>query len=132
MFTCSICKQTKSPEPNSCGWGYLPSSHDTREKVCYACCGEHDKASMRDTGKAVLYLTHESFNHGLPGKYRDWTDGTITNWPGTLKLPCRVKRGSHNIARIRYDAWFKFEGKQWHGTSYGDNTQIIRCKQTKG
>jgi len=110
----------------------MPSSHDTREKVCYACCGEHDKASMRGTGKAVLYLTHDAFDTCTIAQYDNWRDGKITNWPGTLSIPCRVKRGSHNIARWRYDAWFKFEGKQWHGTCYGDNSQIIHCKQTKG
>lgn len=91
--------------------------------VCYACCGAHDKAEMIETGRAVLYLSKRP-------------DGTwhIGNWPGSLSFPVRhnyVRKGSHNIARTRYDAWFIGpDGKEWHAVNIGDN-QIARCRRIK-
>ena len=107
--------------------GHLPSPHgpyttgygrDARgKKHCYACCAEMEKARMIETGRATLYLSGNK----------------IADWPGTLSFPCRVKRGAHNIARYRYDAWFTGpDGKPWHGVQYGDNTQIIHCRRVRG
>ena len=124
-FVCNACGATKqiSHETIACGYAY----DDQNNKVCYDCCAERDKKHMRDTGKNTLYLTHNPItDNSYP-----FADGYISNWPGSLKLPCRVKSGRHNIARYRYDAWFTFEGKSWHGVSYGDNTQIVHCKQIK-
>lgn len=95
-------------------------------RVCFACCGIRDQKDMEKTGKATLYLTLKE----RPG-LRLFADGEVGNWPGTLKLPCRVKRGRHNIAGVRFDAWFRFAGKDWHGVQYGENTQLIHCKQLK-
>lgn len=122
-FRCDQCGQAK-PFPFGCGTGYAVTRLD--KMVCYQCCGENDRRDMIETGKAVLYLTHGEFTPGC-----SYTKGKITNWPGTLSLPCGVKRGAHNIARYRYDAWFTFDGARWHGVQIGDNTQIIRCKRLK-
>lgn len=85
---------------------------------------------MIETGRATLYLTVTS---GVISSYRSATHGKITNWPGSLSFPCIVRKGRHNIARVRYDANFAGpDGNRWHGVQYGDNTQIIHCKRLKG
>lgn len=93
----------------------------TRSKaICYSCCAENDTRDMIDTGRAVLYLTEGPTDQFF-----------VSNWPGSLKIePYRVRKGAHNIAGTRYDVWFSFDGKPWHGVNIGDN-QILRCKRIK-
>ena len=131
-FTCSVCKKTYPPAPaDSCTTGY-GNDPKTNAIVCYSCCADRDRADMIQHGDAVLYLTHKPFGTPEIARLDTWRDGTISNWPGSLKMPCRVKRGAHNIARYRYDAWFTGpDGKPWHGVQYGDNTQIVHCKRLK-
>ena len=96
------------------GYGTDPITGKT---YCYACCAERDKQYMRDHGEIVLYLC------GEPGAYR------LTNWPGTLiARPWRVRIGRHNMVGKRYDVWFTFENRRWHGVQYGDNTQLCHCR----
>lgn len=112
-----------------CGHAESPHSEITRgygkddqgNRYCYDCCAARDRQAMRDDGRITLYLT----GNDASGWY-------IVNWPASLKFKAYVKTGRHNIARVRYDAWFNFEGAQWHGVQYGDNTQIIHCNRTKG
>jgi hypothetical protein len=92
-----------------------------RARVCYECCATRDKETMRSTGKATLYLT---YNDGARRGY-------VKNWPGTLCFLGQVSKSRHNISRTRYDVWFMFEGRVWHGVQYGENTQICHCKRTK-
>lgn len=101
-----------------CGTGY---GYDARDMpICYECCGKADRAQMMATGKATLYLT------GKPGAW------SVSNWPGTLRLRATVRKGRHNIARTRYDAWFTGpDGLPWHGVTYGENTQICHCRRLK-
>ena len=110
--------------------GHEPSEHfemftgygtdEQGKTACYACCAEKDKAQMRKDGKTVLYLSQ---------KKEGWEAG---NWPGSLRIPIHYhKVGRHNMAGKRYDVWFTFEGKTWHGTQYGDMTQLLHCKQVK-
>jgi hypothetical protein len=125
-FRCSQCGEAKPFPLNGGGTGYGLTKDNAF--TCYACCGENDRRNMIETGKAFLYLTHPV----IKNRQYTFADGKITNWPGTLSMPCRVKRGAHNIARYRYDAWFTGpDGKPWHGVQYGDNSQIIRCKRLK-
>jgi hypothetical protein len=106
------------------GYGFEPG---TSRKICYACCTENDKAQMRKDGKTTLYLTKRETETDYPSATH-----FASNWPGSLKLPIYgVRVGYHNIARRRYDVWFTFEGQNWHGTQYGDNTQILHCKKVK-
>lgn len=113
MKTCDFCKKTIEPEPGSCGTGYAtqPSGHIT----CYQCCGKVDRDYMKRHGKNTLYFDGQN----------------VTNWPGTLKIkPTEYKNGRHNIAGTRCDVWFNFNGRQWHGTQYGENSQVLHCKET--
>lgn len=95
------------------GYGVAPDGR----KACYQCCANSDRADMIATGRACLYLS----------------DGKVTNWPGSLSFAVGpVRTGRHNMARRRYD--FDFvgpDGARWHGTQYGDNTQVAHCRRLK-
>jgi hypothetical protein len=122
-----------------CDCGHPPSEHsehttgygiDKDSKThCWSCCAEQDKAQMIKDGKTMLYLT---YRHEGKIAFGEYFDGKVGNWPGTLSFPCRIRKGSHNMARTRYDLWFTGpDGKQWHGVQYGENTQIAHCKRVK-
>ena len=104
-------------EQRDCGHESTDHGTDAQDKTfCYACCAERDKAQMRQDGRIVLYLHR----------------GKVTNWPGSLSLPVNYQRqGRHNIAGSRQDVWFEFEGNKWHGTQYGEGSEICRCQQVK-
>lgn len=122
QFRCSDCKECKPLGGDGVGTGYGIADRNNPQFVCYACCGKREREAMIRTGKATLYLQHQ--NGGL--------NGTVTDWPGTLRFSCGVRIGRHNIAGRRYDVWFTGpDGAQWHGTQYGDNTQIVHCRRTK-
>lgn len=125
-FRCADCREAKPFATPSLGTGYARNADNGL--VCYECCGAADKAHMRQHGKIALYLTHDNISRNAQYPF---ADGKVTNWPGTLSIPCRVKRGHHNIARDRFDVWFNFDGFEWHGVQFGQNTQICHCKQTK-
>ena len=117
-FFCYSCHSEKDkPSQGSISTGYGLSKH--RVKICFACCGEIDKRNLRQGTRATLYLVQKE------GQY------FITNWPDSFSIPCQVSKGHHNIARVRYDASFQFEGRKWHSVTYGDNTQIAHCKVYK-
>lgn len=131
---CFECNQECIPEANSMGTGYGLNEND--QPICYACCALIDIKRMSEDGKAVLYLQEiegaREFNAKKLGNA--WLKAThkITNWPGTLEIPIyKVKVGNHNMAGKRYDFWFVFKDQTWHGTQYGDNTQIAHCKRVK-
>jgi hypothetical protein len=111
--------------------GHPPSPHESftpgfgrdskGNRMCYPCCAEEDRRQMRAEGKIGLYLT---------GKEGEWT---LVNWPGSLKItPYRARIGGHNIAGRRVTVWFNFEGSEWIGVLYGENTQVCHCKRLKG
>lgn len=120
-FKCSQCKKkVKLPKPGHVGGtGYART--DSGAKVCYACCAVIDKKYMDEHGRTALYLTYTK------GQY------FVSNWCGTLKFLCfYLREGSHNIARVRYDFYFRdHNGQRWYGTQYGDNTQIAHCHRYK-
>jgi hypothetical protein len=117
---CGSCGKECIPEGMTTGYGKTASG----EIRCFICCAADDKAQMDRDGKIALYLTLDP---------TACAGGKVTNWPGTLSFYCTVKCGKHNIARTRYDVWFKdHNGNRWHGVQYGDNTQICHChKLTK-
>ena len=99
------------------GYGY---DNDSKAIVCYECCAIKDENYMKEHGKIIMYLT------GKDNKKE------VTNWPGSLRIVVRYsKEGKHNIARVRQDVWFDFDGFLWHGVQYGDNTQLCYCRKTK-
>ena len=133
-FRCGECGEVKPIQTNGgTGYGWNDTQPDSKP-ICYECCGKREVASMLETGRATLYLTQPE--RSGPSYRLDSYGGrghaVVTNWPGTLKLNAYVKRGAHNIARPRYDAWFTGpDGKPWHGVTYGDNTQLCHCRRVK-
>lgn len=111
--------------------GHTPSPHsifttgygeDARGRICYACCGEQDRARMLETGNATLYLTGA-------GKAR-----RVANWPDTLSFPVvaeRVSPRGGGFGSQRTDAWFYGpDGFLWHVVNRGDN-EVVRCAVLK-
>lgn len=120
-FVCSVCKQqgrlNTEGKGVSCGYAIDSASENF---VCFDCAADRDRADMKATGRATLYLSR------VDGAWR------VSNWPGTLALhPRHVRKGRHNFARVRHDVWFSFEGEEWHGVNYGDFSQILHCKRLK-
>jgi hypothetical protein len=110
--------------------GHYPSPHSpitdgygtdaSGKTFCYACCAQNDKKDMRETGRAILYLT------------KDGTGYKVTNWPGSLVIRVKSFRTSrHNMGGTRVDFWFTFEGQNWHGYQIGQWNEIAHCKRIK-
>lgn len=120
----SVCDCGHEPSPCksfTTGYGTDP---ETGKRYCYACCAVRDVESMRETGRAVLYLVR-----GKVGER--WR---VTNWPESLSFPAygvkRKPRGG-GFGAERIDAYFNGpDGYVWHAVNRGDN-QIARCKRTK-
>jgi hypothetical protein len=128
VATCTRCNKDIFSSPESISSGYGLDKDNNR--ICYGCCAVLDKERMRQDGKITLYLTCEPASK-IKSKDGRICRGKVSNWPGTLEFICHTTVGNHNIAKIRYDCWFIFEGYYWHGVTYGDNTQICHCKRTK-
>ena len=146
IISCDDCGEV-IVKPDHCGTGYARTTDG--KVICYACCGKRDTEAMIATGKATLYLTfaqtplpprtHDHFTYfsrecGLWQRDSEGQYGKVSNWPGTLEFPLTYgKAGLHNMARTRYDVWFKGpDGARWYGVTYGDNTQICHCRRLKG
>ena len=141
-FICNTCHETK-PIQKEGGSGYGEDS--AGNKHCYDCCGETDRRDMAAGKPMCLYLSgsitpgqeDRTVSQTLlwnPGMQRtEWVPKWIlSNWPGTINIPIHfVRKGRHNIARVRYDVWFRFAGRAWHGVQYGNDTQICHCKTIK-
>lgn len=115
--------------PYDCGHNGPGAGRDAQGKThCYACCAEQDKQTMRNDSRITLYLTHDK-----PYSPHCYIDGKVTNWPGSLSLPCRIlyRKDGHNWGIARYDVWFKLEDSHWHGVQYGENTQLVHCRKLK-
>lgn len=63
------------------GVGYGTDKDGNRH--CYACCAERDKASMIETGKAMLYLVSPAIGR-KPWHSASDEENRVTNWPGSL------------------------------------------------
>lgn len=110
--------------------GYGTDVHLARRN-CFQCCGEVDCASMIKRGRIALYLTHPAQKYiGHPGRGMV-INARVTNWPGTLEFhPSYVRTGKHNMAGRRYDVWFRGpDGRNWHGVTYDNNTQLCHCRR---
>jgi hypothetical protein len=116
-FLCSRCEKTL-PVSEEGGTGYV-NVLDSEDLICYDCQGLKDAGRMLDGERMIMY-----FIEGDPCK--------IVNWPGTLQfIPFLVHAGTHNIAKIRIDAWFIGpDGCEWHGICIGDS-QLMRVNRLK-
>jgi hypothetical protein len=131
---CNRCGRSFVAAGLAAGYGAY-SEGDGERRYCYPCCAEIELATMRETGRATLYLTLEVREERYPmgvGRGRVTHAVSLTNWPGSLHIPLHaVTVGDHNRVGARYDVWFPLDGRQWHGTQYGRNTQLCHCRRTK-
>lgn len=148
IYTCDRChEEIAAPAKDSftTGYGEMPNG----DKHCFPCCADLDREHMIADGKITLYLTQSEDSDYLGTQdLRDYARllnshiypqmsrkcHYVTNWPGSLrfKVVGGPGQGYHNMARYRYDVWFIGPDRHiWHGTQYGDNTQLCHCKRTK-
>src|SRR5690606_2163633 len=107
----SVCNSVIEPTNDkfTCGFG---RDSKTNAIVCYTCCADRDRETMRKNGKIALYLTTDK-----DGKYQ------IVNFPSSLKLKVlNSSQGKHNIAGTVTTVWFKFENTNWIGKQYGNSS----------
>lgn len=112
MEKCSVCKKEIEK-------GKIALDKDSN-LLCYGCASNADKEQMIKTGKWFLYENPETKE--------------LTDWPGLFRVKYAFhSEGKHNIAGVRRDYWFKVPNDKfvWHGTCYGNNTQIVHVKRTK-
>ena len=132
-YTCKTCgKEFPCVDPASPHAGNYGVDKENN-KHCPACCAEWEKADLLENRKGMLYLTYdnEDRNYQTSGFIYP-KNGKLTNWHGLLSIPIRaIKIGKHNIAGRRFDVWFTWQGKEWHGVQYGDYTQICHIRQVK-
>lgn len=115
ITTCATCKQDIATRTGTGGTGY--GTNKARERICYECCADADKAYMLEHGKISLYLTSKG----------------ITNWPGSLVFPTfpRIAKSRNNFGAERRDAWFVGPDRHvWHAVSIGWGENAT-CKRTK-
>lgn len=113
---CAECGKECGPD----GYGIAPI---TEKKICYSCCGKMDERALMNLKlgeKTILYLSQDENG--------DWN---VTNWPGTLKFKVWAKEGRHNIAKVRRDVWFTVRGHYFHGTQYGNSSELCYIKRVK-
>ena len=121
-FYCDRCHKNKdNTDKLTTGYGTTPDG----KKHCYACCALDDIERMLKEKKTTLYLTHTG---ELSSGYGDCT---VANWPSSLRIQGRYSVGRHNMAGKVYNVWFSYGLKNWYGRQFGDNTQILHCKQVK-
>ena len=112
------------------GYGIEPK---TNRKICYQCCADNDREYMLNNDKICLYLVRNGkWNYSIENVKFNST-WNITNWPNSLSFPVIwYTKGKHNIAKVRYDAWFVGPNNHiWWCVQYGEDTQIVHCKKTK-
>ncbi len=106
---------------------YQPVGYGTDsegKRYCYACCADRDRASMIETGRAVLY-------------FEDQPKPEVTNWPGSLRFDCTSVRRSERVGFFgvvfpREDFYFVGPDRHiWHGFRQGNSTQLAYCRRTK-
>jgi hypothetical protein len=125
--------------------GHKPSPHhyfatgygrdEGGRKHCYSCCADLDRKYMEAHDRMLLYLSlgearTSSARNGGSTYRRASFYAKVQNWPGSLAFPCYVRVGKHNLAGVRYDAWFAdHRGREWHGVCVGGGTQILHCRK---
>lgn len=136
---CSICGAECVPtsfydeektKPINTGYGVDKDGN----KVCFACCGEMDKKTLRETGTLRGYLIVPS--KPLPYQrtgVEDLHGAEFTNWPGSFRVSVDSygKRSFNNFGAPRTDFWFFWEGRRYHGVNVGDNSQCATVKVVK-
>lgn len=116
-----ICHECgKVCDRSGIGTGY-GTDRNTGVKTCYTCIGKNDERALSGANVG------DKFTHYLTKKGGEYF---VCNWPSSMKFRVYgVRKGRHNMAGSRYDVNFSRGGKNFIGTNYGEDSQIlhIRC-----
>jgi hypothetical protein len=84
---------------------------------CESCITDIDDSKMFDAVSIDLYLDGKVLSNGV----------------NTLKIMIdSVKKSNNRMFGLRYDIWFKYAGKNWHGIKMGnDYFNVVKCKVKK-
>lgn len=126
---CTMCGAAFIAEGCGTGYGY----NAKKDKICYACCGELDKATMREGKPITLYLTLEKGGAYNPANLLGPSGhtGEVTNWPGSLRLKAFTTPRRHNFTRHARNVWAWFEGRQWYGVQADSGGQLVTMRPLK-
>lgn len=116
-FKCSSCKAEK-PLQKSGGTGFGTDKNGA--KHCYACIAEIDKDALRNLSKGQKIAMY--FEKG---------NSEVSNWPGTLRIPCTYRKIRHNFGIEAYAISFFFEGNRFYGRNIGYMSQLVSVKKAK-
>lgn len=108
---------------------WFQRTEDGNLPICRTCADARHLADLRADGKGMLYDCDSYLTLAGTIKLQPWSR---YGW-GQKPVHRKADRKRHNIARWRYDTWFRLPGDEfiWHGVRYGDNTQILHCRRTK-
>lgn len=120
VFTCDCCKKEKYYISDfTTGYG----TNKDGLKLCYDCIAKEDIATLLNAPNGYIKTI---------ALYYDSVKNTIANWPNSISFPTvNNTTGYHNIARKQYNFDFKVGDCYFHGTVYGDNTQIASVRKLK-
>jgi hypothetical protein len=111
-YKCELCNRDDGVDDADVKYFY----HDSL-MLCESCITDMDKSEMYDKSSIELYL-----------------DGTVlTNGSNTFSVIINdFKKSENKIFGVRYDIWFEFNGKSWHGVKMGnDYYNAVKCKVKK-
>jgi hypothetical protein len=85
--------------------------------VCESCITDIDKSEITGASIMNLYLDGSRLSNGSNTFYVD------------IDI---VKKSDNKMFGTRYDMWFKYDGKNWHGVKMGnDYFNVVKCKVKK-
>lgn len=126
-----ICERCKAENPSQVK-PYIANyfTNSTGKKWCYECSNAILIEQLLEDGRGVCWLTCPQTR---PGHGLFLSDCKLIH---ALPLPFRILSawtGHHNMAGVRYDVNFTIPGDKyvWHGTTYGNNTEICHLRRTK-
>lgn len=125
QFTCHQCgKEKQFISETTTGFAL----DEDENKICFDCCGFNDARDLKELepGKQMLL-------------YLNTNTKEISNWPGSFTFVVPIIRTTQHSVPCkkatryinRYDTWFKYEGNNYHGVQYGDNTTIVHIRKLK-
>jgi hypothetical protein len=130
IVKCAICGKEINPADHYPSTGY--GKDDSGRIICYEDCAEIERQYMRDQKRITLYLQKRIT---LYLKYNGFGVGCygLFTWPGIeIARTADYKQSRSYNGKLYLTVYFIFEGKRWYGRHYGDDSDLIHCKQLKG
>ena len=118
---CDRCGSVCLPDRISTGYGVSKDG----AKHCFDCCGVV-------AGEELDGLTPGETLHSFYLVKKTGEKCKVTNWPNTFAVTCDYEiEGGHNLAGTRTDIGFTYHGRNFFGTQYGNNSQLVHVKVRK-